>query len=52
VNASFKAATIAPDAVPAELARWSAWQWLRVTIGVAAFVSALLAVGPYGRSSK
>jgi hypothetical protein len=44
VNASFTAGTIAPDAVAAELARWSAWQWLRVTIGVAAFVSALLAV--------
>jgi hypothetical protein len=44
VNASFVAGTVAPDAVGAELGRWSAWQRLRIGLGVGAFVVALLAV--------
>ncbi|MEE8524658.1 MAG: hypothetical protein V3T72_12060 [Thermoanaerobaculia bacterium] len=44
VNASFAAGTIALDRVPAELARWSFWQWGRTAIGIGAFVSALFAV--------
>lgn len=42
-NASFAAASIPHDALPAELARWAAWHWFRTTIGLAALASALLA---------
>jgi hypothetical protein len=44
VNASFAAGTIALDRVPAALAGWSFWQWVRTAIGTGAFVSALAAV--------
>jgi hypothetical protein len=44
VNASFVAGTMDAAAVASELARWSAWQWVRVVIGVAAFVVASGAV--------
>lgn len=44
-NASFAAATIRADAVPAELARWASWHWLRVGLGLAAFAAALLSLG-------
>jgi hypothetical protein len=47
-NASFVARTIASAAVPAELARWAAWQWVRVALGAAAFVAATLAVAARG----
>ena len=40
VNASFVAGTIDAATVATELARWNAWQWVRVAIGVAAFVVA------------
>jgi hypothetical protein len=40
VNASFVAGTIDAAAVASELARWSAWQWVRVATGIAAFVVA------------
>ncbi len=43
-NASFAAATIAVDAVPAELARWSAWHNARSALSVVALVSSLLAI--------
>lgn len=43
VNASFVAATIAPERVPEALASWSRWQWLRTAVGVSAFAAALLA---------
>ena len=43
-NASFAAASITHDALPAELARWAAWHWFRTTIGLAALASALLAL--------
>jgi hypothetical protein len=35
-NASFAAATIAPSDVPAELARWTTWHWVRVVIAFVA----------------
>jgi hypothetical protein len=44
VNASFAAATIAPDQVGEELARWAAWHWFRTVLGIGAFVAAVLAV--------
>lgn len=44
VNASFAGATIAPDQVGEELARWAAWHWLRTVLGIGAFVAAVLAV--------
>lgn len=43
-NASFAAATIAVDAVPAELARWGALHNARSVLTVLAFAAALLAV--------
>lgn len=50
VNASFEAGTIAPDALPAELARWAAWHRVRTATGVAAFLAALLGVRAAGGS--
>ena len=44
VNAGFVAGTIDPAAVANELARWSAWQWVRVATGVAAFAAATWAL--------
>lgn len=41
-NAGFAAATTAD--VPAELARYAAWQWLRIGLGVGAFAASLLAL--------
>jgi uncharacterized membrane protein len=43
-NAAFAAATIAVDQVPAELTRWAMWQWVRATVGVAAFIASVLAL--------
>ena len=43
-NASFAAAGIPHDALPAELARWAAWHWFRTLVGFAALASALLAL--------
>jgi hypothetical protein len=43
VNASFAAATIAGDAVPAELARWAAWHYARTAASVLALAAALVA---------
>lgn len=40
-NASFAAATILPEQVPAELARWAAWHWVRTGLSVAALGAAL-----------
>jgi len=44
VNASFAAATIALDAVPAELARWSAWHNARTVLSLVALAASLLAL--------
>ena len=43
-NASFAAATIAVDAVPAELTRWSAWHHARTALSVVALAASLLAI--------
>ncbi|MBC8115645.1 MAG: DUF1772 domain-containing protein [Candidatus Saccharimonas sp.] len=45
-NASFAEASITPEALPAELARWASWHWFRTTIGLAALAAALLALRP------
>jgi hypothetical protein len=44
-NASFADASITPEALPAELARWAAWHWFRTVIGLVALAAALLALG-------
>jgi hypothetical protein len=41
-NASFESATIAPAALPAELARYACWHWMRTAIGIAAFAAAVV----------
>jgi Domain of unknown function (DUF1772) len=43
-NASFAAASITREELPAELARWARWHWFRTAIGLMAVVSALLAL--------
>lgn len=43
-NTSFAQATVAPEDLSAELARWAAWHWLRTILGLFALVTALLAV--------
>jgi uncharacterized membrane protein len=43
-NASFSAATIAPEAVTGELARWGAWHHSRTLLSIVAFACALLAL--------
>jgi hypothetical protein len=47
-NASFAAKSLSPDALARELARWEAWQWRRVGIGVLAFVAALTGLAGHG----
>ncbi len=44
VNESFAAATIDLAEVPAALASWGFWQWVRTAIGIGAFVVALAGV--------
>lgn len=41
VNASFEHGTIAPERVPAELARWARWHWLRTALALGAFLAGL-----------
>jgi hypothetical protein len=48
VNASFAAATIAPDDVPGALTRWAAWHRLRTALSMVALAAALLALGRGG----
>lgn len=43
-NAKFAAASISATELPAELARWAFWHWVRVAIGIIAFAASLLAV--------
>ncbi len=43
-NASFAEGTIAVDAVPAELARWSAWHDVRTLLSMLALGASLLAL--------
>jgi hypothetical protein len=41
VNASFEQATIPPEHVGGELARWARWHWLRTVLALGAFAAAL-----------
>lgn len=43
-NASFAAASISHQDLPAELARWAGWHWFRTVVGLVALASALLAL--------
>lgn len=43
-NTSFAEASIPPEALPAELARWASWHWFRTIIGLVALSAALLAL--------
>lgn len=43
-NASFAVASIKPEDLAAELARWASWHWFRTAIGLVAFASALLSL--------
>lgn len=49
-NTSFETGTIAPAHVPAELARYAGWHWLRTAIGTAAFAAAVLGLRARVRS--
>jgi len=40
-NASFAAASIAPGELPASLARWAAWHWLRTALSLIALAAAV-----------
>lgn len=43
-NASFAEASIKPEDLPEELARWASWHWFRTAIGLVALASALLSL--------
>ena len=43
-NASFSAASISAADLPAELAQWAAWHWLRTILSGVAFAAALWSV--------
>ena len=43
-NASFTAGSITPDALPAELARWATWHWVRTGLAALAFIAAVMSV--------
>jgi uncharacterized membrane protein len=43
-NASFSDASIDPGQLPAELARWATWHWVRTAISCAALAAALLSL--------
>ena len=49
-NASFESATVAAAELPAVLARYEAWHWLRTLIGIAAFTAAALGIRAPGRA--
>jgi len=40
-NESFESATIAAAELPAVLARYAAWHWVRTSVGIAAFTAAV-----------
>ncbi len=43
-NARFAVATVAPADLPAELARWATWHWVRTVISAGALVTAMIAL--------
>lgn len=44
-NAKFAAASISAAELPIELARWAIWHWVRVAVGLLAFIASLIALG-------
>ena len=50
VNASFESAAVAAAELPAVLARYAAWHWVRTLIGIAAFTTAVLGLRARGRT--
>ena len=50
-NESFESATIAAAELPAVLARYAVWHWVRTSIGIAAFTAAVLGVRARGRAA-
>ena len=46
-NESFKTGSVGLDGLSDELAKWAKWHWLRVILGIAAFISSLLVLS-YG----
>jgi hypothetical protein len=49
-NASFESATVAAAELPAVLARYEAWHWVRTVTGTAAFAAAALGLRARGRA--
>ncbi len=43
-NASFTAASVSEEDLPAALGRWARWHWVRVILGVLAFLASIVAV--------
>ena len=43
-NEKFKKGSVGVDGLPAELGRWAAWHWIRVALGIGAFIASLLAI--------
>jgi hypothetical protein len=43
-NAAFSSAGLPPERVTGELAAWARWHWVRVTLGMAAFWTQLVAI--------
>lgn len=46
-NESFKTGSVGLDGLSDELAKWAKWHWLRVVLGIAAFITSLLVLS-YG----
>lgn len=44
-NTSFTKASVSPDNLPAELARWAQWHWARTLLSFAALAAAMLSLG-------
>jgi uncharacterized membrane protein len=49
-NESFESATVAAAELPAVLARYAAWHWVRTVTGTAAFAAAALGLRARGRA--
>ncbi len=46
-NDSFKTGSVGVDGLPEELAKWAAWHWVRVILGISAFFTSLIVLS-YG----
>lgn len=49
-NESFESAKVAASVLPAVLARYATWHWLRTLIGIAAFTAAAVGLRARGRA--